>query len=151
MAFEYELLMALGAGRHRDPIEAARRGELVAAARRRRVYEAVRTQGDVVIRLSRGSDGPALERLAALSERQLPAGSFVVAEERGELVAALPLDADVPGPALADPFRPSLAIVDLLELRARQVHEAEGRGGVRRGALRLAALWQRPSRRAVRV
>ena len=148
MLYLYDVLEAVTADRRRNPIELAGNRE-PAAACRRRATPTTRPEGDVVIRLSRSSDGPALERLAALSERQLPSGSFVVAESGDELAAALPLDPR--GPALADPFRPSRAIVDLLELRARQVHEADGRDGHRRGVLRRGLLRQRLSRRAVRV
>jgi hypothetical protein len=71
----------------------------------------------LLLRGSRIGDEPALERLAALDSRELPEGGFLLAEADGELVAALPLDADA-GP-IRDPFRPTAHIVELLELRVR--------------------------------
>jgi hypothetical protein len=122
MLHHIDTLVAIAEDRRREAYEAARRGELAAAARRAPA-SSPRRPDDVVIRLCRGSDDPALERLAVLSERQLPRGSFVVAELSGELVAALPLD--VPGPPLRDPFRRTTGLLDLLELRARQVRGVE--------------------------
>lgn len=125
MLHHIDYLTAISADRRREAHEVARRGELAKAARRRPAAPVRTPTPDVVIRLCRAGDGPALERLAILSERPLVRGSFVVAEQNGALVAALPLD--VPGDVLRDPFRPALGIVDLLELRARQVRGAENR------------------------
>jgi hypothetical protein len=79
---------------------------------------------DVELRLCKSADDDALERLAALSERPLPAGRLVVALVRGELVAALPLAG---GQALADPFRRTRHLVRLLEVRAAQLRAREPR------------------------
>lgn len=87
------------------------------------------------IRLCRVSDRPALELLAALEQRTLPRGSFVIGEIEGVVAAALPLDEDAP--ALADPFRPTAQLVSLLELRAAQLRRAERR--------RLPRLRRRPA------
>jgi hypothetical protein len=46
----------------------------------------------LVLRRSEPRDAHALERLAALDSQKLPAGSFLLAEVEGELVAAHPLD-----------------------------------------------------------
>ena len=112
----------------------ARKARLVAEAGVKRA-KAVHDLGDVVLRLCRGGDGAALDRLAAFAGRRLPRGSFVVAEVSGELVAALPLDDS--GPALADPFRHTAAVVRLLEVRAAQIHRAES--GRTRSVLRRLA------------
>src|SRR5262245_10847603 len=73
----------------------------------------------VVIRAARGSDGPALRRLAELASRdQGPAGQLLVAETDDELVAALSLDT---GERFADPFRRTADVVDLLAYRARKL------------------------------
>ncbi len=125
MLHNIDFLTVISADRRRDAHEAARRGELVKAARRRPAAPDRAPASDVVIRLSRADDTAALERLAILSERPLARGSFVVAEQWGTLVAALPLD--VPGDVLRDPFRPAHGLVDLLKLRARQVRDAERR------------------------
>jgi hypothetical protein len=78
----------------------------------------------VLIRAARGSDGPALEALAALDSATVPTGSLLVAEADGELVAAL---SEATGARIADPFRPTRDVLSLLELRAARAH-----GGRRR-------------------
>ena len=73
----------------------------------------------VVIRAARGSDGPALRRLAELDSREfVPAGELLIAEADDELVAALSLDT---GERIADPFRRTADVVDLLAFRARRL------------------------------
>jgi hypothetical protein len=76
------------------------------------------TAPSVLIRAARGSDGPALARLAVLDSSALPAGELLVAEADGELVAARSM-AD--GSAIADPFRRTADVLALLALRARGV------------------------------
>ena len=49
---------------------------------------AITTAPSVLIRAARGSDGAALERLAALDSAAVPAGTLLVAEADGALVAA---------------------------------------------------------------
>ena len=86
------------------------------------------TAPSVLIRAARGSDGPALRRLAALDSTELPAGQLLVAEADGELVAALDPRS---GARVADPFRRTAGIVDLLELRAgRRRHSGRPRIGL---------------------
>ena len=75
------------------------------------------TAPTVLIRAARGSDGDALHRLAALDSQSLPAGPMLVAEQDGELVAALGVE---DGTRIGDPFRRSGELLDLLELRARR-------------------------------
>src|SRR3954452_656507 len=69
----------------------------------------------VLIRAARGSDGAELERLAAIDSAEVPAGSLLVAEADGRLVAAL---ASSTGESIADPFLPTADVVALLKLRA---------------------------------
>jgi hypothetical protein len=69
----------------------------------------------VLIRAARGSDGAAIERLAALDSAQVPAGSLLVAEADGRIVAAI---ATATGEAIADPFLPSADVLALLRMRA---------------------------------
>ena len=71
--------------------------------------------GPLLIRYSRVGDRAALERLAALDSRTLPAGWFLLAEIGGELVAAAPIDVDEQ--PVADPFRPTAELRTLLELQ----------------------------------
>jgi hypothetical protein len=72
----------------------------------------------VVIRAARGSDGPALRRLAELDSRPVPAGELLIAESGDEVVAALSVDT---GARVADPFRRTADVVDLLAYRARRL------------------------------
>ena len=72
----------------------------------------------VVIRAARGSDGPALRRLAALDSADFLTGSVLVAEADDEMVAALSVDT---GEKVADPFRRTADVVDLLTYRARRL------------------------------
>ena len=72
----------------------------------------------VVIRAARGSDGPALRRLAELDSRPVPAGDLLIAESGDEVVAALSVDT---GARVADPFRHTADVVDLLAYRARRL------------------------------
>jgi hypothetical protein len=72
----------------------------------------------VVIRAARGSDGPALRRLAALDSAELPAGELLIAEADDQVVAALSLET---GDKVADPFRRTAEVVDLLAFRAKRL------------------------------
>jgi hypothetical protein len=74
----------------------------------------------IELRLCRVDDNPALERLAQLSERPLPKGSFVLAFVDGRLAAAHSLDG---GGVLADPFVRTAHLRRLLELRAAQIEK----------------------------
>jgi hypothetical protein len=82
--------------------------------------------GAFLIRRSSAEDTRALERLAALDSRALPGGHFLLAEVRGEVIAAAPLDAEVA--PLADPFRPTAHIREFLELQVRGLHARRERG-----------------------
>ena len=105
--------------------------DLQRSAREARVPEQPGEHGGderVTVRPLRARDVEPLRVLAALDSRHLPTGPVLVAEQDGELVAALPLDG---GRAIADPFRRTSEVVALLELRARQVaphsrHRARG-------------------------
>ena len=91
------------------------------------------TAPSVLIRAARGSDGPALEHLAALDSASVPAGRLLVAEADGELVAALG-----DGGSIADPFRHSADVLELLELRATGARRETARGWAGRLGLRPA-------------
>lgn len=91
----------------------------------------------IEIRLCRVYDNDALADLAALSERVLPKGSFVLGFVGGRLAAALPLDG---GPVLADPFVSTVHVRRLLELRAAQIREPRGHATLRRLVRRSAAV-----------
>jgi hypothetical protein len=96
-----------------------------------RLEMTLHTAPSVLIRAARGSDGPALARLAELDSSVVPTGELLVAETDGELIAALG-----DGGSIADPFRRTAGVVELLRLRA----EGARHGGRRRSrALRPVA------------
>src|SRR6188472_996472 len=95
------------------------------AVRYRRVREAMRgssvsprqsVRSAIELRVSACRDE--LERLAALSERQLHDGDWIVADVDGVPVAAVAVD---DGTTVYDPFRPTSQAVSLLKLRRKQV------------------------------
>ena len=87
--------------------------------RRRRRQRAPADDASVLIRRAAVEDEPAIARLAALDERpELPGGERLIGELGGRIVAALDVCS---GRAVADPFAPTSAIVELLGLRAAQV------------------------------
>jgi hypothetical protein len=96
----------------------------LAAERERALREKARTawkrrqRGELQIRAATDADAPALLRLARLDSSRPPAGSIVVAEDRGVLVAAMSID---DGATIADPFRATAAIVAMLRLRSQQI------------------------------
>jgi hypothetical protein len=107
----------------RDLREAA--GRHVASRPEKRSEERDRS-ASVRVRLFAERDIDGIRLLAALDEKPVPTGAVLVAEQDGELVAALPLDGSK---ALADPFKPTADIVSLLRLRARQLDKASDNGG----------------------
>jgi hypothetical protein len=76
------------------------------------------TSPDISIRSATPDDYTALWQLAALDDRPLPRGPFVVAEVGGEIIAAVSGDT---GEAVADPFRRTAQAVALLQLRVTQL------------------------------
>ena len=77
--------------------------------------------GTVIIRVALGSDGAAIRRLAELDSAPVPAGDLLVAESDGALVAA---HAPVTGATIADPFRHTAHVVELLHLRGSMMRAA---------------------------
>jgi hypothetical protein len=69
----------------------------------------------IQIRPARPDDEPTLLRLAALDSAPAPRGDVLLALVDGELLAALDLTSDR---AIADPFRPTADLVELLRTRA---------------------------------
>ena len=69
----------------------------------------------LTIRRASDRDGYALHRLAALDSSSPPTGDVLIAEMGPELWAAIEVES---GNAIADPFRPSGELVDLLRFRA---------------------------------
>jgi hypothetical protein len=85
---------------------------------RRRVETRRRAEAaePVVIRTAGAGDRDLLARLAALDSAEPPAGEVLLAEVGGEPHAALELGS---GRFVADPFRPTRELRELLALRAR--------------------------------
>jgi len=102
----------------------------LAQERERALREKARTawqrgrRGELRIRAATDADMAALVRLARLDSSRPPAGTILVAEDDGELVAAMGVE---DGAAIADPFRPTAAIVEMLRVRADQLRPADER------------------------
>jgi hypothetical protein len=73
---------------------------------------------NITIRRATATDELAVRRLAALDSAFPPTGEVLLAEAGGELWAAMSVDN---GHAVADPFRPSADLVELLRLRAARL------------------------------
>jgi hypothetical protein len=72
----------------------------------------------MTIRYATADDALALARLSALDSSTVPAGPLLLGEVDGELWAAAGVHG---GAAIADPFRPSGPLVELMQARARQL------------------------------
>jgi hypothetical protein len=79
------------------------------------------TAATVIIRPAIGTDGAALDRLAGLDSARVPVGDLLVAESEGALVAA---HAPRSGATIADPFRHTADVVELLHLRGAMLRTA---------------------------
>jgi hypothetical protein len=77
----------------------------------------------VTLRQATAADAARLHRLAELDSARALAGELLVAEVDGELWAA----AELGGAAIADPFRPSGELVELLRLHAARSRRAGAR------------------------
>jgi hypothetical protein len=98
----------------------------------------------LTVRLARDDDRASLASLAQLDSGNAPAHPVLLAEAEGGLVAAVSLR---DGTAVADPFRPTADVVDLLRMRA----DAAASGAPARRALRLGAGLGAAVRRALPV
>jgi hypothetical protein len=97
----------------------------------------MKTPEDITIRRTGAADGESLVRLAGLDSKHVPPGNFLLAEVDGEGWAAIALES---GEVLADPFRPTADIVEMLQLRAARIREVESPELVpKRGLARMAA------------
>ncbi len=72
----------------------------------------------LTIRRATAADAFALRRLATIDSAAPPTGDVLLAEVDSELWAAVSVDT---GTAIADPFRPSGDLVDLLRFRAERI------------------------------
>lgn len=78
----------------------------------------------VTVRPAYSADDPALRQLAALDCAAVPPAPLLLAEVDGELRAALSL---WDGAVIADPFHPTIALVELLRARAETQHAGRPR------------------------
>ena len=79
---------------------------------------------NITIRVATAADQAAIRRLAVLDSAFPPTGEILLAEADNELWAAVSIDT---GHAVADPFRPSGELVELLRLRTTRLRgEAPG-------------------------
>jgi hypothetical protein len=102
--------------READNYRRAREARRYRRARAASVHPPQPVRTAIQLRLSACRDE--LERLAALSDRSLRDGDWLVADLDGEPVAAVSIE---DGTTLYDPFRPTSQLVSLLELRRKQV------------------------------
>jgi hypothetical protein len=72
----------------------------------------------IAIRPVVAADLAAVARLAELDSRTAPEGALLIAEVDGDPVAVMALAG---GDVVANPFRPTNAVVEMLRLRARQL------------------------------
>jgi hypothetical protein len=91
--------------------------------------------GDVLLRPARAGDEADLLRVAALDSARPLDGPALVAEENGAIVAALCLSS---GRAVANPFVPSLHLVELLRQHATRLPAPAEAPRARRRLSRLA-------------
>jgi hypothetical protein len=93
------------------------------------------TDKTLTIRTADAADARALARLAALDSSHPPTATSLIAEVGGEMWAAVEIAS---GAAIADPFRHSGDLVELLRRHARGLH-----GGSTAERRRLARLLPR--------
>ena len=87
-----------------------------------------RDDSPVTIRRAYPDDAGRLRRLAQLDSQRLTQAELLVAEVDDELLAAVAVDHDW---AIADPFRHTAALVDLLRMRAHQLRLQRRGDGLR--------------------
>lgn len=74
----------------------------------------------IAIRQATGADRGAVERLAALDSAEAPSGEVLIAEVGDELWVAIEVAS---GSTIADPFRRTADVVELLSLGAARLRE----------------------------
>lgn len=73
---------------------------------------------EITIRQATSADAFSLRRLAALDDRPALRGDVLLAEQGGEIRAALSLES---GRSVANPFAPTAELIELLRTRGRHV------------------------------
>ena len=101
----------------------ARLDQMRAVAERRRPVPAPAPVAQtIVIRRATQADRSVVERLAALDSAPVPFGAILIAEVHDEPQAAIEIAS---GATIADPFRPTAHLVELLSLRAAGLRETK--------------------------
>ena len=91
---------------------------------------------ELVIRRATVGDEAALERLAQLEGRDIPAEPILLAEIAGRVQAALSIES---GAVIADPFEPTARLVRTLQSHARPASPGRGHSwALNRGPARRA-------------
>ncbi|MDQ3609800.1 MAG: hypothetical protein M3459_13010 [Actinomycetota bacterium] len=83
-----------------------------------------RTDEAVTVRLAEAADHAVLERLAGRDSARAPTGEVLLAAVDGEVRAAISIDGAT---VVADPFRPTAELVELLYLRRAQLRRRRPR------------------------
>src|SRR5919108_4830622 len=94
----------------------------------------------VTVRFARPGDADKVLSLAERDGRRVPLGPMLVAEVDGELLAARSL---IGGSSIADPFRPTAHLVELLELRSAHLRNGADGNHTRRFSRRSRREWLR--------
>ena len=100
-----------------------------------RRHLSVGAERDLLVRLAGDADAMLLRRLAALDSSTALAGDVLVAEVDGTAVAAMSM---TDGRVVADPFRHTAGVVDVLRVRAAALGADVSRAGASRRTRRLA-------------
>jgi hypothetical protein len=75
----------------------------------------------ITLRRAGHGDARALATLAELDSQRLPDDQFVIGEVAGEAWAALGIRSGI---LVADPYRPTVELAELLRVRVQSIHEA---------------------------
>ena len=73
---------------------------------------------EITIRQATSADAFSLRRLAALDDRRALHGDVLLAEQGGEIRAALSLES---GRSIANPFAPTAELVDMLQMHSKHI------------------------------
>jgi hypothetical protein len=98
--------------------------------------EPAEQQAPVTVRYAQPADTAAIAHIASLDGRPAPSGRTLVAEVDGRVLAARSVES---GASIADPFRPTAHLTELLELRA--AHLRDGIEGAKPRRLRRRVLF----------
>lgn len=96
----------------------------------------------VTVRLAEAADRASLERLAGRDSACVPTGEVLLATVDGEVRAALSIDGAT---VVADPFRPTAELVELLRLRSAQLRRRRPRRAWTPHRARVSAMRARPA------